>query len=303
MPPVSTDRAARGRNAWIGVPLLIGAALMYSTHTNLARLSYDYGVSTLTILAGRSLSTLLLVGLWLWWRRQPALLPRRALPMLIVVGGTFSLQSLFYLGAIHFIPVSLAVLLFYLYPILVLLIGTALGLDRMTPVRTVGALAAFGGLALALNVQGGGLDWIGVALGAAAALAVAINVVGAGYMQGAAPIMTVTFHMLLIASVGYSAALAVAGGPTWPSGGADGWALFAGVMATAPLAQMGFYGALAFLSGSRVGIIMNCEPIMTTAFALIILGETLAPVQIAGAALVIGAIFGVALLDRPARAA
>jgi drug/metabolite transporter (DMT)-like permease len=73
-------------------------------------------------------------------------------------------------------------------------------------------------------------------------------------------------------------------------------------MVTAPLAQMGFYGALAFLSGSRTGIIMNCEPIMTTALALVILGETLAPVQIAGAALVIGAIFGVALLDRPVRA-
>lgn len=302
MTPRTTDRAGRGQSAWIGIALLVGAALMYSTHTNLARLSYDHGVSTLTILAGRSLSTLLLVGLWLAWRRQPALLPRSALPMLTVVGSTFALQSLFYLGAIHFIPVSLAVLLFYLYPILVLLIASALGHDRMTPVRTVGALAAFGGLALALDVQGGALDWIGVALGAAAALSLAINVVGAAHMQHAAPIMTITFNMLLVATVGYSAALAVAGGPTWPTGGDEGWALFLGVMVTAPLAQMGFYGALSFLSGSRTGIIMNCEPIMTTALALVILGETLAPVQIAGAVLVIGAIFGVALLDRPERA-
>ena len=45
---------------------------------------------------------------------------------------------------------------------------------------------------------------------------------------------------------------------------------------------------------------MNGEPITTTALALLILGETLAPVQVVGGLLVVGAIVGVALFDRRA---
>ena len=301
MPPDTTAHAVRGHSAWIGIALLVAATLLFSTHTNLARLSYDYGATTLTILAARSVAALPLVGLWLYWRRQPALLSRRAVPMLAISGGAFALQSLFYLQAIHFIPVSLAVLLFYLFPIMVVFITWALGDERLTRVRVLGALVAFAGLALALDVQGSGISWLGVGLGAAAALSLAINIVGAARMMRTAPAMTVTFNMLLVAAAAYCAALAATGGPIWPNSAA-GWAVFLGVIVTGPLAQMCFYAALTFIGGSRASIIMNGEPITTTALALLILGETLAPVQVMGALLVIGAIFGVALLDRARRA-
>jgi drug/metabolite transporter (DMT)-like permease len=299
MPSDPFARPVRGPKAWIGIALLAAATLLFSTHTNMARLSYDHGVTTLTVLAARSLMALLLVGLWLRWRGQPALLPRRALPMLAVTAGGFALQSLFYLEAIHYIPVSLAVLLFYLFPMMVVLITWALGIERLTAVRVAGALVAFAGLALALDVRSGGLDWRGVVLGAAAAFALAVNIVGAAQMMRTAPAMTVIFNMVLFATVGYCAALAVTGGPAWPADGVAGWSVFLAVVVTGPLAQMCFYVPLAFTAGSRASIIMNGEPITTTALALLILGESLAPVQIAGAALVVGAIFGVALLDRP----
>jgi drug/metabolite transporter (DMT)-like permease len=297
MPPESATPAVQARHAWIGIVLLVAATLLFSTHTNMARLSYDYGVTTLTVLAARSVAALALVGLWLIWRRQPALLPKRALPMLAVTAGGFALQSLFYLEAIHYIPVSLAVLLFYLFPIMVIVIAWALGQERLTPVRVAGALAAFAGLVLALNVQSGVIHWLGVALGAAAALSLAVNIVGAAHMMRTAPAMTVIFNMVLVATLAYCAALLATGGPAWPAEGA-GWAVFFAVVLTGPLAQMCFYAALAFTAGSRASIIMNGEPITTTALALLILGETLAPVQVMGALVVVGAIFGVALFDR-----
>ena len=302
MPP-DTARAVRGRSAWIGIALLAAATLLFSTHTNMARLSYDHGVTTLTVLAARSAMALALVGLWLRWRRLPALLPMRMMPSLAVTGAGFALQSLFYLQAIHYIPVSLAVLLFYLFPIMVILIAWALGHERLTRVRVIGAIVAFAGLALALDVRGGRLDWLGVGLGAAAALALAVNIVGAARMMRGVPAMTVIFNMVLVATVAYVVAVAVAGGPSWPADGAEGWAVFMAVVVTGPLAQMCFYASLAFTAGSRASIIMNGEPITTTALALLILGETLAPVQIAGALLVVGAIFAVALLDRAPRGA
>ena len=302
MPPDTAAPAVRDRHPLLGIALLASATLLFSTHTNLARLSYDYGVETLTILAARSIAALPLAYLWLRWQRQPAFLPRRALPMLAITGGAFTMQSLCYLNAIHYIPVSLAVLLFYLFPIMVIFIARALGQERLTTIRIAGAVVAFAGLALALNVRGNGINWLGVGLGAAAALSLAVNIVGAVRMMVTAPVMTVTFNMLLVAAVVYTVAVIATGGPAWPSGGdGAGWLVFAGVLVTGPLAQMCFYGALSFIGGSRASIIMNGEPITTTALALLILHESLAPVQIIGGILVVGAIFAVALFDRGRR--
>src|SRR5690606_30671163 len=187
----------------------------------------------------------------------------------------------------------------YLFPIMVILIAWALGQERMTPVRLTGAVVAFGGLALALNVQGDGIHWLGVGLGAAAALSLATNLVGAVRTMRSAPSMTATFNMLTVAGIAYCVGLIAVGGPIWPAGG-EGWAVFMGVVITGPLAQLCFYGALSFIGGSRASIIMNGEPIATTALALLILGETLALVQVVGGLLVVGAIVGVALFDRRA---
>jgi len=299
MPPHTAAPAVRPHAAWLGISLLVAATLLYSTHTNLARLSYDYGVSTVTILTVRTLAALPMALLWLHWQKQPLFVPRRSLPVLVMTGLAFALQSLCYLQAIHYIPVSLAVLLFYLFPIMVILIAWALGQERMTPVRITGAVVAFGGLALALNVQGDGIHWLGVGLGAAAALSLATNIVGAVRTMRSAPSMTATFNMLTVAGIAYCVGLIAVGGPIWPAGG-EGWAVFMGVVITGPLAQLCFYGALSFIGGSRASIIMNGEPIATTALALLILGETLALVQVVGGLLVVGAIVGVALFDRRA---
>ncbi len=64
-----------------------------------------------------------------------------------------------------------------------------------------------------------------------------------------------------------------------------------------PIAVMSFFLAIAMISGPRVALFLNAEPIIVIALAAALLGETLSPLQAAGAVLVVTAIF---LARRPA---
>jgi drug/metabolite transporter (DMT)-like permease len=70
-----------------------------------------------------------------------------------------------------------------------------------------------------------------------------------------------------------------------------GWASLAAVGFFYSFALIGLFAATARLGPARVGFYMNFEPVAAVLLAAAILGQTLAPVQLAGAALVICALF------------
>jgi drug/metabolite transporter (DMT)-like permease len=78
-----------------------------------------------------------------------------------------------YMASIAYIPVSLAALLFFTFPLLVGVFAAIAGQERMTILKTVALVVAFAGLALALGPSWASLDWRGVAL------ALTASVVGA----------------------------------------------------------------------------------------------------------------------------
>ena len=88
--------------------------------------------------------------------------------------------SLGYQGSVAFIPVSLAALVFYTFP---LLVGAVCGRGRTrSHDRRQGAalLAAFLGLALALGPEFGALDWRGIALALLAAVGMGLTMTFGG---------------------------------------------------------------------------------------------------------------------------
>jgi drug/metabolite transporter (DMT)-like permease len=70
-----------------------------------------------------------------------------------------------------------------------------------------------------------------------------------------------------------------------------GWSGLAAVGPFYAFALIGLFAATARLGPARVGFFMNFEPVAAVLLAALILGQTLAPVQLAGAALVTGALF------------
>lgn len=283
---------------WGGVALLGVAVVAFGLQNNLSKLSYGYGVSVLTLLGVRTWIIVAALMVWLLAARRRPFMPRSTWPGLIWVGLLFAASAAALLKAIELIPVSLAILAFYVFPIVVGLLSAARGEERLSAVTVGGLAVAFVGLALALDVSVGGRLAYGLACAGAAALGLAFNIIGSGRLMRATSGVVVTFNMMAIAAVALTAALIADGGLFVPHTG-TGWLVFAAASGLAPVSIVSVYLALEYVSGTRASMIMNGEPVLTVLFAVLLFGETFSAVQTVGAVLVIGAIVAVTLKRRP----
>jgi drug/metabolite transporter (DMT)-like permease len=96
--------------------------------------------------------------------------------------------------------------------------------------------------------------------------------------------------MTLAVLAAFAAACLVTGSARLPAT-PPGWLGLAGVGFFYAIALIGVFTATARMGPMRVGFYMNFEPVAAVVLAALILGQTLAPVQLAGAALVICALF------------
>jgi drug/metabolite transporter (DMT)-like permease len=210
---------------------------------------------------------------------------------------TLTVVALGYQGSVAYIPVSLAGLLFYSYPLLVGAIAIVAGRDRMTPTKAVALIAAFAGLALALSPGANGLDWRGIALVLSAALSMAIAVSFGGraaegedgLLMGVYTNIWMLIALLIVASVFGQTSL-----PSTPLGTFG----VVGVCITYVLAYACWYLALTLVRPVRLAALFNIEPLVTLTVAWLALGETMTGIQLVGAALVLGSVLSMSLSYR-----
>ncbi len=281
----------------LGVALVACSALALGLAPSLARIAYRDGIDVLTLATLRGLVSGAAILMALALLGRPVRPAAGTLVPILGLGFAMALASVGYLGAIRYMPVGLAVLTFFTFPLLVGLIERVVGSAPLPPSRLAAIVAGFAGLALTLGVSFETLDARGVALALLAAVCVATQITGgARLMRRSSPIL-VTGHMMLWAGVMLAAGLAIAGGPV-PPGGAAGWLATAGVVAAFMAGILCFFGGVALIGPVPAALIANLEPLVALSFAFLLLGEILGPVQLIGAAVVIGA---VAVGQRPAR--
>ena len=289
---MATDAGAEvGGARWGGAAFLVVAALLLSLSMTLTPVAYEAGLSPLTIIALRPLS--FTVVFWLLGRasgRRMAL-PSRERWIALVLGILFVLGTGGYLASLATLPVSLAVLVFYGYPLLTLLVASLFERRWPRPLQLGALLTAFFGLGLALGVDLTGLHPVGLALVAAGALALALTFYWLGRTLAGQDTWSVALHMN-VSGFGLALLMLLAGGgPAWPDGqGAFGWLMLAMVLATFIVGLFCSFRGVMLIGGVRAATIMNLEPVATIALAVAILGESLSPLQFAGAALVILAV-------------
>jgi drug/metabolite transporter (DMT)-like permease len=295
MPPDARVSAAPvGTGRWSGPALVVLAACGFAVQTTLARLSYELGANVITLLAVRGLVAVAALYVFFRLMGRSLKLPRRLRLIATGVGLITCVQAIGVLGAVDFIPVSLTVLIFYTYPIVVTLAARFTEHSPLTPLKIGAAIAAFGGVALAVNVSFATLDPRGVALAASAAVALAsTSVIGARVLRGGDPLAMV-WQMIATSTTVFCLLVPFLGGLVFPHG-LEGWLAFAGSSFGFVFGAMLFYSMLARIGAQRVAMVMNSEPIITIGLAVLILGETLTPVQMLGGALVIAAIVVVRL--------
>jgi len=287
--------AARVR---IGISILLFSSVFFGLNNNLARLTYDHGSNVMTLLTIRTIVAVLAIGAYLTalrlWRR----FGRADMPTFAMACLTFTIGTVLLLESFRFLPVSLAVLIFYLFPIIVALIYLATGEERLTPIGWVGVVAAFCGLALALEIfHGFELNLIGVVLALGAALCLAVNIVSTHRLMRRVPGILVTFWLLFVSGVVYAAGMFAVVGVSLPDAG-TGVLVFSGAVVAGPIALISFFIGLSMAGGTKTALVMNSEPVTTILFAAAILGEALGWLQYFGAAIVIASIVLVTLAER-----
>ena len=287
---VATDRSS----VPLGSIIATCSAITFGVVTTLGRLAYDGGSNPLTVVLLRLVTFVVIVGALLWLLRRPCHLTRRALLGTLWMAVTLAMVSLGYLGSVAFIPVSLAALILYSFPLLVGVIAAAAGRERMTIAKAAALLTAFIGLGLALGPSIESLDWRGVACAMVAALGMALTVTFGGEVMRAEDTLVMNFYTNLWLLIGLAAYMAAAGGFLLPSTGL-GVIGAAGVCVTYVGGLVSLFVALRMISPVRLAALFNIDPLVSVIAAWLLLGERLGPMQLIGAALVLGSIVAMTL--------
>lgn len=200
----------------------------------------------------------------------------------------YAAQAGLYFSALRRMDASLLSLILYTYPVLVTVAAVLLGRDRLTAGRAAALGAASGGIVLVLLGTGGvSFEPVG------ACLAFGSAIVYTGYILVSDTVVRRLAPVLLAALVMTGAATTL-----WARAGVAGhvelgfgwrgwfWLACIAVVSTV-LATMAFFAGLRRTGPSTTAILSTFEPVVTTALATVALSESLGPIQILGAVLVL----------------
>ncbi|MDX1609768.1 MAG: DMT family transporter [Halofilum sp. (in: g-proteobacteria)] len=291
MSPVLTARH-RGRLC------AFGSAVAFGTVAPLAGLAYAGGASPGSVVLARLLFGAVAAALAVAALRRRWSLRRSEWGGTALVAVAWVTVTVAYTASFYYIPVSLAVLLFFTFPVLIALVSPLVDGRRPEPVTLGAALVAFAGLALALGPDLGGLDWRGCALGALAALGGMSTFILSRRLVVEQDMFAFSFHLHTVCVLAVLLALALTGAPDLPVRG-SGWLGLLGVGGFYVAAVLLQFAAIRLAGPARASLVFNAEPIVTMLGAGLILGERLGPWQLAGAALVITAVLWSTRADRP----
>lgn len=273
-----------------GVLIVLSAAVLISLTNILAPVIYQGGSNPLTYLTLRFLCFVVLCRLWfLAHGKRPALPVRRRLTG-YGIGVVYAIGAGSLLSALVYIPVSLAILILFMFPLLIVVFASVL--DRRMPgaIEMICFAAAFVGLALALEVSIETLNPLGLGLAGLSALAIAVAYLWNGRAMGDLDATVVTLHMS-VSGLAVAAVLTFATGSfVLPLSSGPGMLALVGASLCFAGAFFAMFFGVRVIGPVRTAMVMNLEPVLTIAMSIMLLGETLSLRQFAGAALVLGAV-------------
>lgn len=293
----------------VGPALCLLSAACFGAMAVFGKLAYEAGVSPGALLLVRFGLAAAVLGVLLLLRPglrrggadedPPAAAGGRVLVTALGLGAVgYAAQASMFFSALELMDASLLSLILYTYPVLVTVAAVLLGRDRLTPGRLVALLAASSGMVLVLLGAGGmGFHPLGALLAFGAAVVYTSYILVADTVVHRLPPVVLSTLVM----TGAAGTLGVRGAVT---GGVDldvglpGWFWLACIaVVSTVLAMLTFFAGLRRTGPSTAAILSTFEPVVTTALAALVLGESLSAVQLAGAALVLSA---VAVLQVPA---
>ena len=265
------------------------AATAFGVCDTLVKLVLAAGIDVLTLALIRGVVGVVILFAYLRLSATPAPASARQRAFALALGVLFAgiVYGLF--EAIDRITVPVAVLTYFIYPLLTAIGGALFGVERIGWQGMATAGVAFCGLALTIEAYPQHLSLAGLSFALGAALCrAAFLLIARRELQQLDPRLTTWYSLLSSTAIFAVAAIATR---NWPASHDVGGWLLAGVVGVGTaIAILTLYMSTIRIGPFRSALIMNLEPLLATVLSVPLLGQVITPVQALGAAIMLAAL-------------
>jgi drug/metabolite transporter (DMT)-like permease len=271
-----------------GIIFALITAISLGVITTQAKIFYGGGGNAMTLMLTRFLISTLVFGLLIRSRGRVFNIDHQQRLPVFMLGLVWSGAMICYLLSVETISVSLAVLILYTYPLLVLAYSVLVKLVSPSPLLISIFCLAFLGLYLALSGGPVKLDSSGMMFASLAALGAAYT-----FIKGArvAPRLNPLIMTFWINTVGLVMIIPLVYTQFSLSTASSGLIALAAATLFYLIAILCQFEALARLPAATAALILNLEPVVSILLAAMVLQERLSGLQWLGVALVISVLF------------
>jgi drug/metabolite transporter (DMT)-like permease len=280
-----------------GALAILGSSLGYATLPVLAKMALDAGVEVLPLLAWRFLIGAALV--WLVFAATRRETPARAILLpLLGLGTLYATNSFAFMAGLVWIPASLASLVFFTYPAVVVLLARVFVGEPLTTRRLTALVLALIGCALTAGFGLSGGDPRGVFLVLVSVALIAVFIVASHPVLEASPELAGSAVILTGTALVTVAVTAAVGDFALPGGPRVVLiVVLLGALSTALPVTL-FLVGIKWIGPARAAVFSTLEPAFTVLLAALVLRERLTGLQLAGGALILIAVVWLRL-ERP----
>ena len=280
-----------------GLLVALASAIIYSGVSVLVKFAYSYDLNPTQLLKERYVLASIVLIILLAVSDWHLLLPRTWHEAGVLLGFSavfVTVPTLLYFTAVRLLPVSTAMFLFHCYPAFAGVFAWLLLHERVTRGYLASVAVIAVGLLLLLGASFRSASMLGIVTMLACAVAYALYAVLSQHIsRGVDPRTLGLYNQVAPALV---LCLMTAGQPVlYPVifSSRAAMLVFAGIGLSAAGGMFLFVQGIAMIGAQRAVIIDSLEPVLSSLYALILLGEHMKPVALAGGLLIVaGVIIG-----------
>jgi drug/metabolite transporter (DMT)-like permease len=281
--------------------MLLGTVLLWALNITVTKYMFEHGWKPLAYGTIRYFVAISLFWAFTYYRERSFRIARSDLKLVLLAALMIFLNQLCFVYGVKLAHASTVALLLGTTPIFIGLISLAFGLEHLPSAFWIGAAITFGGVALIALANGG----VGSSLHGTL-IAIATAATWGCYTVSIAPLMRrySPFRIsALVLAIGWVPLALVSIPQVSEQHFSFGWKVWLGfgyaVVGPLFLTNILWFTAIDRVGASRASLFANMQPFFAVFFALILLGESLHTLEIAGGVLIFAGIAFERIVHRP----